>query len=63
MGGFFYEITCLKDSNASEVLDLIFIYKVYGQDLSYLLLCSQCLKYGRHLMDIFKRINADLDCL
>lgn len=32
-------------------------------DLSYLLLYSQCLKYAGHLMDIFERINADLDWL
>lgn len=32
-------------------------------DLSYLLLYSQYLKYVGHLMDIFERINADLDWL
>ena len=38
-------------------------YKVCRQDISYLLLYSHHLKYGQHLMDMFERINADLDWL
>lgn len=53
---FFYKVTSLEDSNASAVLELVIDYKVCGQDVPYLLLYSQCLKYGRHLMDMFKEL-------
>lgn len=54
-------VASLWDFNPLEVLEPIINCEVCGKDMSYLLLYFQCLKYGRHLMDIFERIDADLD--